>query len=459
MIGLFSGLLVLLFPLLILAKPEIPQTLNKTYSNGEFVVYVQNNGEWEKAGSLPFGKNLTKEELSLSNYSGEGNKISVRILQTGGGAAHIDAVLLGGQPPRTIKNAGSNIKHKISKIDNDLIDAHAKEIDMVFDAKGADRTLTLAARIEALTISDVAFQFPTKNTGKPVDAASEFYSYRLNSERGSLKIDGNIAELANKKPFFKVYSNTGSGHPSGYTYGWVRNDDRNLYVAIDFTPDNTMDGQKDYAKVFINNGSEIKEYKVSVPEKRWGLAGFNYTDKVGYQHKVYEFKIPLSDIYDNANPKKDELLLAFAAYGTAGPGNIAISLQANPPTTQPFAYDTSWAGDFSIVDDDPNFFVTHTIYNVSAGSRTITQTITPAGYVLTSIECNVPGGQSSTQFDIDVPNKRVIITYDPSAGAWCTFLNQRTASVVPTMTEWGMLIFIILAGLASLYYIRRRSAN
>lgn len=29
---------------------------------------------------------------------------------------------------------------------------------------------------------------------------------------------------------------------------------------------------------------------------------------------------------------------------------------------------------------------------------------------------------------------------------------------VPTMTEWGMLIFMLLAGLGSIYYMRQRRA-
>jgi hypothetical protein len=29
---------------------------------------------------------------------------------------------------------------------------------------------------------------------------------------------------------------------------------------------------------------------------------------------------------------------------------------------------------------------------------------------------------------------------------------------IPTMTEWGMIIFMVLAGLGSLYYLRRRQS-
>lgn len=120
-------------------------------------------------------------------------------------------------------------------------------------------------------------------------------------------------------PFFKEYSVTGTGHPSGFTYGWVRNDTQSLYVTIDFTPDDTMDGDKDYARVYVKTERGIRDFKVSVPETKWGRPDFTYTDKVAYQHKVYDFAIPLEEIGVKDLDTQRELLLAFAAYGTAGP--------------------------------------------------------------------------------------------------------------------------------------------
>ncbi|MUT65802.1 hypothetical protein [Paenibacillus sp. NEAU-GSW1] len=151
---------------------------------------------------------------------------------------------------------------------------------------------------------------------------SEFYTYRLNSSTGNLVIDGQLTEIASRQPFFKEYSIPTTGHPEGYTYGWVWNDDTNLYVVIDFTPDNTMDGDADYSKVYVKTSSGVKEYKASVPETTWGRPFFIYTDKVAYQHKVYEYQIPLDDIGIADN--QTELDLAFEAYGTA-----AISASAS----------------------------------------------------------------------------------------------------------------------------------
>ena len=115
-------------------------------------------------------------------------------------------------------------------------------------------------------------------------------------------------------PFFSEYYPVGSGHPQGTTYGWVHNDTKNLYVTIDFTADNTMDGLEDNAEVFIKDGDKVQSYMINTGQTKWGSVGFTYTDRLAYQNKLYEFKIPLSEF---SSKKKDELQIAFSAYGTA----------------------------------------------------------------------------------------------------------------------------------------------
>ena len=167
------------------------------------------------------------------------------------------------------------------------------------------------------------------------------------------------------------------------------NDDENLYVAIDFTGDNTIDGDKDYAKVYVNTGNEVREFKVSVPEQKWGVAGFTYTKNVHYQHKVYEFKIPLSEIVSGDIKKQDALLLAFSAYGTNG-------------------------GACCFVDGSCSSYPDRLV--CEEGNGGIYQ-----------------GDGTSCQ-----PNP-------------C----QQPASI-PTMTQWGIIIFVVSLGLGAGYYMRRQ---
>ncbi|HHV71592.1 MAG TPA: hypothetical protein GXX38_03135 [Clostridia bacterium] len=203
---------------------------------------------------------------------------------------------------------------KLSRQDFDVLNLDEKGLELDFPA--GSTVLTLVARIEAKVISKIPFQFPLENCYKTIGMDSAFYTYQLNSQPGKINVDGKIDEVKEITPFFAEYVYPGSGHPEGYIYNWVMNDEENLYVVFDVTPDNTMDGDKDYAKVYVKTAAGVKEFKVSVPETKWGQAAFIYTDKVGYQHKVYEFAIPLTEIGAN----QGEIDLAFAAYGTMAPG-------------------------------------------------------------------------------------------------------------------------------------------
>ena len=377
--------------------------------------------------------------------------------EKGGGAAHIDSIFLGGVPPVEVRDVDDGIK-KLSKKDFDVIDAFEKAITMSFDTKATDKTLKLTARVESREISKTAFQFPLSNTGKLIDPNSQFYSYKLDSERGELKLDGFLDGVSDERPFFKEYCWTGSGHPSGYTYGWVRNDDRNLYVAIDFTPDDTMDGDKDYSTVYIKTGSGIKEYKVSVPETKWGRPGFSYTDKVEYQHKVYEFKIPLRDVYEKDTDKRDELQIAFAAYGTAGANQIDIVLNASPNTSQTFSYTSNILApnNFNLINN--GVATSQQFTPVPPGTYIFAQSSTPTGWALTAITCVNNGGGANNAV-VNLAARSVTIPFGTGDGYNCTFVNQQqqTVSTVPTVTQWGMIIFIVLAGLGGIYYTRRQS--
>jgi hypothetical protein len=444
---------VILFPLVAFANVNSAVATGAKMSSGEFIIYVLKDSNWQKAGSLSYDKLFAEKELPLDNYIDDSGKVEMRIQEVGGGAAHIDSVLLGGVHPINVRDIRDGVK-KLSRKDFDVIDAFGKTIEMTFKGKDIVPIMRLTARIESAHISKIPFQFPSNNTGKMMDINSQFYSYKLNSERGSLKLDGMLSEVSNKKPFFKEYSWTGTGHPSGYTYGWVRNDKENLYVAIDFTPDDTMDGDKDYTKVYIKTDNGLKEYKVSVPELKWGRPGFSYTNKVAYQHKVYEFKIPLRDIYDNDVKKRDDLQIAFAAYGTAGPNEINLSLNAQPQNSEVFSYtsDILSPTNFNIINTGIGTF--QGFYSVPAGTYVFTQSSTPPGWTLTAISC--VNGSGTDNSVVNLPAGSVTIPFVAGDSYNCMFTNQR-ASSIPTVSQWGMIAFVVLAGLGAIYFMRKKS--
>ena len=461
---------VLLVPVLTLASYERTRypsinigSLETMKPNGEYVIYVSKDGKWEEAGTLAFDKFYRDREIDLNSFLSEtGNDtIRIRLVQKGGGAAHIDSVFLGEKPAVEVLGVDNGVK-KLSKSDFDVIDAFDKSIDVIFDNCGKsmtlrdlifgncknNRTLRLTARVEAVEIGKEPFKFPKENIFREVDPTSRFYTYKLGSRSNEMRLDdGKLDEVTYWAPFFRQYFPTGSGHPQGFTYGWVWNDNENLYVAMDFTPDNTRDGDKDYAKVYVNTSNGVREFKVSEAETTWGKPGFTYTNKVAYQHKVYKFKIPFTEIEGRDVPK--ELSLAFAAYGTATapiPPAFIICKSAGGSTQ---SFDFSMSGNavtaFSLVDPQCRSFG-----DLGLGTYTVTETV-PPGWELSDIACST---NDDATFNTDLQNHSVQITLDNEGDiVLCTFTNARP---IPTMTEWGVIIFLILAGIGSVYYLRRQ---
>jgi hypothetical protein len=298
--------------------------------NGQLTVTVHTADGWVEVATPTFGKHPAERVIDLSSYEIL-LPLRVRVSHDGATAAHIDSVLVDGFGPVEVEGAsesGPLAVIKAGRTDHDLIDVRGRTLVFVFEGEMDAGRLGLTARIEAERISKVPFHYPLDNLYERVDEASTFYAYALDSHRGRLEVDGSLEGEGLDEPFFETYSRTGTGHPSGFTYGWVRNDDENLYVALDFVPDNTMDGAADYARVYVNTPSGIKQYEVSVPDQRWGAPGFAYTPRAAYQHKVYEFSIPLDELGVHPLLVASRLELAFAAYGTAAPPEVDLQVSA-----------------------------------------------------------------------------------------------------------------------------------
>ncbi|NLK64837.1 MAG: S-layer homology domain-containing protein, partial [Tissierellia bacterium] len=314
----FILILMMVVPVQVFAEilPEEPPK-KETGINGTFEISVKTDDQWIKAGNLGFGKFQETKEINLGENLKDDAAL-IKITQNGGGASCLDAVFLDGVQAIKANGSDGKVLNKLSKEDLDVTPVE-DGITLEFKVSGIKGILSVTGRIEPVVIGKEPIQFPILNTYKNKNDICEFYTYTLGSNIGTVNIDGNIEEINDREPFVKEFRKTGSGHPFGDVYFWVMNDDENLYVIMDLSVDNTYDGDKDYGKVFINSTEGIKEFKVSVPETKWGNTSFIYTDKVPtYEHKVYEFKIPLSEL---GKPEKIEI--AFAVYGTShAPGNV-----------------------------------------------------------------------------------------------------------------------------------------
>lgn len=310
---IFAMVLTMIVPVQVSGLPQkqFPELPIKDDINGKYEVSVKTGEEWNVIGTLSFGKHQSTQTIEVGSYL-TNDSLTIKLLQAGGGSAYLDAVLLDGSPALKANSTGGKLLNKLSKVDLDIAPVGDEGVVLEFE-DAEEGILTVAGRIENEVISKEPLQFPAENNFKSKAEIEGFYSYTVGSNSGTVKVDGMLGEVSGEEPFVKEYRVPDSGHPAGDIYFWVMNDNENLYVAMDTTPDNTFDGDKDYAKVYVKTGEGIKEFKVSVPETTWGKSGFTYTDKAVYEHKVYEFAIPLSEI-DAAD--NEEISIAFAAYGT-----------------------------------------------------------------------------------------------------------------------------------------------
>lgn len=275
------------------------------HPTGHYIVEVMKDGRWVEAGRMNADRFYRTLEADLGALVTQGSHAKLRITKSGGNLAHMDSVTLGGAAPTSINTGALD---KLARKDNDVMDV-TKGVELYFDtAKGTK--LALNGRIEGMKIPGMPLMLPKPNQhSEKVTMDSTFYKYTL----GSVK----------PGPFFEDYSHSISGHPMSHTMGWVDTKGQRLVVGIDFTGDNTMDGDADFAKVFVKTASGVKEFKVTEANTKWGKPHFTYTDKVGYQHKVYDFSIPLAELGAKSG---DTIEMAFSTYGTWSFGSSSPSL-------------------------------------------------------------------------------------------------------------------------------------
>jgi hypothetical protein len=285
-------------------------------SNGVFRVAVLRKDVWVAAGETAHGTVPGVGTVELRHLVPT-EPIQVRIVTQAPGAAQLDAVLLNGVGPIAARNA---VLRKLVAPDLDLTNAHNRTIEVTFGPIGeTSATLALLGRIEGKSAAAMVLDFPPRSTGKAAGDAA--YTYRLGDQPGRLTVNGELDEEGLQTPLFGERTPAERGYPQGVTYGWVRNARKILYVAIDHTADNSYDGDRDYAKTFALVNGKWREFKVDVSDRKWGRAGFTYTERVPYEHKVYEFAIPLAELGLEQAPKGTPLKLRFAV---AGPSALLL---------------------------------------------------------------------------------------------------------------------------------------
>jgi len=94
---------------------------------------------------------------------------------------------------------------------------------------------------------------------------------------------------------------------------------------------------------------------------------------------------------------------------------------------------------------------------LAPGSYTVTETV-PVGWNLSTLTCTDPTSNSTG----DVGTLTATINLAAGESVSCTFTDNLESSStisVPTLSEWGMIIFMVLVGLMSIYYLRRQKVK
>jgi uncharacterized repeat protein (TIGR01451 family) len=285
------------------------------FGEESFDVLLLTGASWTSQGELSF-RNYETLELPLTHNAGA---LTLRLSQHGHDSAYVDYVALKKgeslyEPATAVHLAsGADICHKLFAPDYDVCDAWESTLELTWDSVPADTTLVMRAMEEDLGPGHGSpFYYPLLREGRTL-------SHTLVNDSG-IVVDGVLDEW--KEPTFRVFWKPDTPHPDGYTSGWLHADDQYVYAAVEVTGDNTPD-EGDWGALFVMVNGKLREFRVAPTETTWGQIGFQYTSAVPYEHRIYEFAIPLSVLNAQIG---DELHYGFGAYGTFASQYTGIGL-------------------------------------------------------------------------------------------------------------------------------------
>ena len=272
---------------------------------GSFDILILENGDWQWQGEFSFGDYETRQ-LALENGAGQ---IKLRLVQHGHDTAYVDYIALQKDAETYLPISAVNIDNsaevlgKVMSPEYDVCDAWNSTLEIIWDNVPENTTLVMRAMEEDLG----------EGHGGPLYYPYIPRGYTLGHtlvKGNSTTVDGLLEEPT--EPDFIAFWMPSSPHPDGYTCGWLHSDGEYLYAAVEVTADNTPD-EEDWGAIYIRVNGELEEFRVSGNATKWGALGFQYTLSVPYEHRIYEFAIPLSEINASVG---DELRYGFGSYGT-----------------------------------------------------------------------------------------------------------------------------------------------
>jgi hypothetical protein len=266
----------------------------------------------------PFSPKYTTKEFVFDNLS---EKLELEIVQEGKlKYAGVDSIKLNAcgvviDPEfATQENGSINIKDEISADDLNVVVSSDRPISISWDLPENCTTAIMSMNANEYGES-TPFSFP----------GHDDLNYSFDSNIKSIILDGSISEVLDDKYTSRHFLRPTTGHPEGYFYSYISNDNEYLYISADITIDNTNDYGNDWLSAYVDG----KEFRVDDFNQNYGICDFQYTNKVAYKHQVCEMKIPKSELInvDNVN-------ITFQYYGTAGTGGPIAGIVSDAESTQ-----------------------------------------------------------------------------------------------------------------------------
>ncbi len=154
-------------------------------NNGSLEIQVWNDGLWEAQGSLTFDKFFREKQKELSLEGNSGDPVRIKLVKNGVGSLHLDAALLGGRPATLLYSESPTDLAKLAAKDFDVLHGLESAIELDFADPGKTAEFSITARIEPPRLSDTPFQLPLSNMMKIMRPDADFWTYELNSRRGT----------------------------------------------------------------------------------------------------------------------------------------------------------------------------------------------------------------------------------------------------------------------------------
>lgn len=188
------------------------------------------------------------------------------------------------------------------------------------------------------------------------------------------------------------------------------------------------------------------------------------TTNMGWRNESYTFaatgtstSISFESLTNSAwGPALDNVRLL----AQGDPNSITIIKDAIPDSPTSFAFTSTNFGTFTLTDDGITPGLRSQTFLIDATNTPLPHTFSfsesvPAGWTLTSINCvtQSTGVTWDSNLTTSTLNVNVLGTGQEIT---CTFTDQPKPVSVPTMTELGMIIFMILAALGAAHYLRRQ---